>query len=359
MKKFFAIGMMALALGACKETPEENEGEPNKPGPDTEKYFTFSNEGTVVTVVGSGDLPTDWLWDVVYADEVAMVDEAFVEEYVQSSYEMFLELFGVTEQEFSLAEYVAEITCRAGETNSYDYAEVGIEAGNYVAWACGVDENGKAATAVEFYSFTLTEDDIPEEEIVLVNTLTEDVVFTAVDGCIGYFGDYYGIGCDNYWLELCAIGSDENGYFTDGEYVSFDIFTPVMADPSPVGTYTFNMEDDYWMQTGYTMVGYEGYMMGSYYATLLEEDIDTTQPYGGFTGGTLTVSTNDDGTFSAKVDAMIGEYSVKCEFNSLWGYSDVQDYSAQLAARKAEQKRSRTAPAKVVAQPTIKGFMLR
>lgn len=125
-------------------------------------------------------------------------------------------------------------------------------------------------------------------EYEIMSTLTEDHTATLDHHTLVYefYGDYYYIGLQN-WTFMIAPNDGE------GEYVQFD----VLAGPDSTdfaGTYTISSEMESF--TSYPGVIEGGYMGGSW---LYSSDYITMSP---FVEGTLTVTNNNNGTYSVSFD---------------------------------------------------------
>ncbi len=125
-------------------------------------------------------------------------------------------------------------------------------------------------------------------EYDIMSTLTSDYAATLDHHTLVYefYGDYYYIGLQN-WTFMIAPNDGE------GEYVQFD----VLAGPDSTdfaGTYAISSEMESF--TSYPGVIDGGYMGGSW---LYSSDYITMSP---FVDGTLTVTNNNNGTYSVSFD---------------------------------------------------------
>ncbi len=125
-------------------------------------------------------------------------------------------------------------------------------------------------------------------EYDIMSTLTDDYTATLDHHTLVYefYGDYYYIGLQN-WTFMIAPNDGE------GEYVQFDVLAG--ADSTDFnGTYAISSEMESY--TSYPGVIEGGYMGGSW---LYSSDNLTMSP---FVDGTLTVTNNNNGTYSVSFD---------------------------------------------------------
>ncbi len=125
-------------------------------------------------------------------------------------------------------------------------------------------------------------------EYDIMSTLTDDYTATLDHHTLVYefYGDYYYIGLQN-WTFMIAPNDGE------GEYVQFDVLAG--ADSTDFnGTYTISSEMESY--TSYPGVIEGNYMGGSW---LYSSDYLTMSP---FVDGTLTVTNNNNGTYSVSFD---------------------------------------------------------
>ena len=150
------------------------------------------------------------------------------------------------------------------------------------------------------------------------------------------YGDYYEVGCNNYWIEIY-----ENGTTGDGLYLTLDLLTNASAD-ALAGTYNPSYDATSYEKT-YVEGGMdeEGYIYGCWLMTLEDDEITESSLYAPMYDGTITLAKSGSKytvTYNCYDDAgnkITGSVSAEYEY---YDYSD--EYSAP---RKSAKK---TAPHK-------------
>lgn len=150
------------------------------------------------------------------------------------------------------------------------------------------------------------------------------------------YGDYYEVGCNNYWIDIY-----EDGNTGVGLYLSLDLLTNASAD-ALAGTYTPSYDatsyEKVYVEGG---IDEEGYLFGCWLLTLDGDSVDESGPLAPMYDGTITLAKSGSKytvTYNCYDDAgnkITGSVSAEYEY---YDYSD--EYSAP---RKSAKK---TAPHK-------------
>lgn len=109
-----------------------------------------------------------------------------------------------------------------------------------------------------------------------------------------YFMDYYGVGSDNWWIEVYEDDATKSGV-----YLQFDILSSVYADDWRGEYISLNEATAY----DYTFIPGEvsgGYLTGSWYAILDNENLTDTSA--ALVGGTVEFVFNEDGSKTIVLD---------------------------------------------------------
>ncbi len=180
------------------------------------------------------------------------------------------------------------------------------------------------------------------------STLTEDktVDLTGAAANAYYYGDAMESGTA-YW-EITIY----NTAYTEGFQLAF------CADPSftaeagiPTGTYT----GEYTTTEGTYLTGilYNGYAYYSWFFTINNGYIDT--PYSPFGSGTITVTKNEDGTYTIDVDVMDDSetYSIKGTWT---GTPSITDYSSSTSTSSLDSRSERPGANKFAMPLAIPAF---
>lgn len=176
------------------------------------------------------------------------------------------------------------------------------------------------------------------------SNLTEDYSFSVSGGnAYGYadfYGDFYGLGVNNFYLDLYEEGESGSGL-----NIILDLLTDATATDF-VGTYTPNYtseSDTYTFIEGY--VDDEGYLVGSWIVTLEDEYISESEPFAPLTFGSVTIAaTGEEGVYAVTLDCtddlghnISGTFTSELEINDESGYSaapkKVQKKTANLTQK--------------------------
>ena len=109
-----------------------------------------------------------------------------------------------------------------------------------------------------------------------------------------YYNDYYGVGSDNWWIEVYEDDATKSGV-----YLQFDILSSVYADDWRGEYISLNEATAY----DYTFIPGEvsgGYLTGSWYAILDNENLTDTSA--ALVGGTVEFVFNEDGSKTIVLD---------------------------------------------------------
>lgn len=169
------------------------------------------------------------------------------------------------------------------------------------------------------------------------SNLTEDYSFNIAGGnaygYIDFYGDYYEVGVNNFYLDLYE--DIENGQ-------GLNIFIDLLASTSAtnfVGTYTPYYTSD---SDSYTFIeGYsdeEGYLLGSWIATLTDGEI-SEGPLAPITLGSVTIATtNEANVYTVTLDCEddLG-YKISGTYKGELEYGDMSEESS-VAPKKANKK---------------------
>ena len=233
-----AVAMMMASGCATKENGDK---------PNDKNYFeiavsSVTHNSAYITVSASDELPVDWYWGVATADVgETVLDLEDVSALMDESWQLMLDYYETTEQDYPYLEFAASVMLPAGLEDSYnfDFLEPSTD---YIAWACGFDGNGN-----------------PTGKVACKNFKTEAVAFESVE-CYNY-GDYYGDGTTNFLIDF---------YPSENEIYTFDIKAPANS-VTPVGEYSVG-GSKYSIVPGDVEEDEEGsYLVGSYYGTFDDE----------------------------------------------------------------------------------------
>lgn len=171
------------------------------------------------------------------------------------------------------------------------------------------------------------------------SNLTEDYSFNIAGGnaygYIDFYGDYYEVGVNNFYLDLYE--DIENGQ-------GLNIFIDLLASTSAtnfVGTYTpyyTSDSDSYTFIEGYT--NEEGYLLGSWIATLANGEI-SEGPLAPISLGSVTIAaTNTDNVYTVTLNCEddLG-YKISGTYKGELEYGDYSDYAEEYAAPKKASKK--------------------
>lgn len=138
----------------------------------------------------------------------------------------------------------------------------------------------------------------PEEGLDSLSNLTGDVTVNADEwsNVAAYYGDYYGVGAGN-WLMLFQK------YGGQADALQFDLITgEVGYDADFSGTYTCSNSGEQY--TFFPGEYYYGYYLGSWYFWLDGGVVTEESAYAALIDGTLTISKNEDGSYSFELEGI-------------------------------------------------------
>lgn len=169
------------------------------------------------------------------------------------------------------------------------------------------------------------------------SNLTEDYSFNIAGGnaygYIDFCGDYYGIGVNNFYLDLYEDEENSNGL-----NIILDLLTNATST-NFVGTYTpydSSSSDEYTFVEGYP--DEEGYLLGSWIATLANGEL-ADGPLAPITLGSVTIATtNEANVYTVTLDCEddLG-YKISGTYKGELEYCDMsEEYS--VAPKKANKK---------------------
>ena len=142
---------------------------------------------------------------------------------------------------------------------------------------------------------------------------------------ISAYGDWYEVGCNNYWIDIY-----ENGSTLTGVYLSLDLLTNSDAN-SLSGTYnpSYSVSSSYEKTYVEGAMDEEGYLYGCWVLTLVNDDFTDSSIYAPMYDGTITISKSGDKytiNYNCTDDA---GYKVTGSVNASY---EVYDYSDEYSA---------------------------
>lgn len=235
------------------------------------------------------------------------------------------------------------------EDESYNFTNATVTVSNNKFEAI-VEVNGETHHIV-YEGTLLCEDDSEGEEdggeddgtgdddyYYAYSNLTEDYSFNIAGGnaygYIDFYGDYYGIGINNFYLDLYEDEENSNG---------LNIILDLLANSTStnfVGTYTpydSSSSDEYTFVEGYP--DEEGYLLGSWIATLANGEL-ADGPLAPITLGSVTIATtNEANVYTVTLDCEddLG-YKISGTYKGELEYGDQSDYEEYAAPKKANKK---------------------
>ncbi|MBO7300329.1 MAG: BACON domain-containing protein [Tidjanibacter sp.] len=167
------------------------------------------------------------------------------------------------------------------------------------------------------------------------------------------YGDYYGVGCNNYWIDIY-----EDGSTLSGVYLSLDLLTDSSADALS-GTYTasYGVTSSYEKTYVEGGIDEEGYLYGSWLCTLVAGEFADSSIYSPIYEGTITLSKSGDKytvTYNCTDDAGYKITGTATASYTTYDYSD--EYSAPA---KSAKKASVVKRAKAVKRASFKKVVRR
>ncbi len=189
------------------------------------------------------------------------------------------------------------------------------------------------------------------------SNLTEDYSFGVSGGnaygWAEFWGDRYGLGVNNFYVDLYADAESGNGL-----NIILDLLTTA-TDTDFVGTYApyyTSESDEYTFVEGY--VDEDGYLVGSWIVTLDNWEMTENSLYAPISLGSVTIAATDtENVYTVTLDCTddLG-YNISGTFTSEF---EISDMSTSYAAPKKAQKKAATIAKKAVKKVSKKHRIAR
>ena len=293
--------------------------------------FCVDKEGNIGDCLSLKEFSTrsvrasDNTFEITVEDGIAKVDASNKQEYYLFEIYEAEELASLSEQQiisrliYDAIDYGIDEFVMGCGFDEVDYSEYLINGTRYVACCVGYD--GGATTSLTRYEFTYAsaggDDDYTSDLIPGISNISSNITFNPVTVDVLYFGDDYGTGANNFFIDALNEDGEEGTFFEIFVPLSSTDFTGTFHSSSEIGVVNT-------MMRGYE--DSEAMMYGTWYYNY------TANEYAALYDGSVTLSLNGS-TLNFTLELRDeNSYKVSVSYSGEYNYTDA---SEDLAAIKA------------------------